>query len=449
MPHRVTLTIRRGESDKRQYTYVGKARLIIGRGGDCTIVLKNGTVSSRHCLVEIEPDTIVARDFGSLNGTYLNGRKMGGRRGGPEATKDSQPDCPAFALTSGDILGLGRECEILIEMADIPPVWGSCERCGRRLAEGEAEFCADCLADSAGILSHLRERIEKSPYRKIELLGEGTMGQVWLVEDKQSMEQFAMRILHTGDAVSDDANTLFLRRQNLASQLNHPHIVRQYDCQQTTDGFYIRMEYMSGRSAAYQMRQRGGKLDRELATGIILQTLDALIYAHEAALLDAAPGGKAEPVMGPVHRNLTPGNILLDDRGQATVAKVSNFGLRTALDTSGLSGNDDTGSVPCSPLFLCRKQIIDYAYTDPSADVWAAAACYYAMLTGRYVKDFTSQTRLGVFSDLLKNAIVPIRERDPSIPEGLAEVIDYALIEEPEMRVTRAAQLKKMIEDAL
>jgi serine/threonine protein kinase len=311
------------------------------------------------------------------------------------------------------------------------------------------EFCGDCLADRSKILNLLAERTEKSPYRKIELLGEGSTGRVWLVEEKQSGEQFAMKISHMGNAASEDERILFLREQSLASRLDHPNIVRRYDCEQTGDGFYILMEYLSGRSVFYRMRQQGGKFSPETATEIILQVLEGLAYAHSAVLPVKHSSGRTVSVTGLIHRNLTPGNILLSVEGRTPVAKVSDFDLRTALGRAGLSGNGCTGSAPGSPLFLCRKQLIDYAYTDPSADVRAAAACYYTMLTGRYVKDFEGCAPHDIFAVLLKNAPIPIRERDASIPPRLAEVIDHALSEEPGMGVGSAAELKKGIENAL
>ncbi len=75
-------------------------------------------------------------------------------------------------------------------------------------------------------------------------------------------------------------------------------------------------------------------------------------------------------------------------------------------------------------------------------DVWAAAACLYNMLTGTYPRNFTGND---VFLAVLMNDPVPIRERDASIPQKLAEVIDLGLVEKPEIYFKNAVEFKKAL----
>ena len=75
----VTLEVTRGERANQKFTYTEKARVFIGRQEDCGIVLPESTVSRYHCVLEILPPEVKLQDFGSLNGTYLNGEMIGKR----------------------------------------------------------------------------------------------------------------------------------------------------------------------------------------------------------------------------------------------------------------------------------------------------------------------------------------------------------------------------------
>lgn len=108
----VTLLVTRGPSAGRQFSFDGPACCTIGRARDCTIALplepEHLDVSRHHCLLEIVPPAVRVRDLGSLNGTFVNGRKIG-QRSGREATADHGPDgSPLVELGDGDEIQLGE-----------------------------------------------------------------------------------------------------------------------------------------------------------------------------------------------------------------------------------------------------------------------------------------------------------------------------------------------------
>ncbi|MFI0779450.1 hypothetical protein [Streptomyces sp. NPDC021212] len=93
-----------------------------------------------------------------------------------------------------------------------------------------------------------------------------------------------------------------------------------------------------------------------------------------------------------------------------------------------------------------RQQVIDFRKASPAADVWAFAACIYHTLTGRTPREFPRAK--DPWQVVLQEPAIPIRRRDPAIPRRLAEVIDTALREHPEIGCASAAELRGALERA-
>ena len=93
------------------------------------------------------------------------------------------------------------------------------------------------------------------------------------------------------------------------------------------------------------------------------------------------------------------------------------------------------------------QQARDCKYAKPEVDVWAAAASYYNMLTGKFAKDF----RPGVnpWQVIIAESAIPIRKRNPNVPERMAAVIDKALVERPKIGYTSAGALRRDLIAAL
>jgi len=195
------------------------------------------------------------------------------------------------------------------------------------------------------------------------------------------------------------------------------------------------------------MARHGGRLSVEEAGPIILQTLDGLEYAHNVSVKVTLRDGSVKDAVGLVHRDLSPQNIFVSGSGPSRVAKVADFGLAKAFDTAGLSGHTRTGVAAGKPWFMPRQQVVNFKYAKPDVDVWAAAACLYNMLTGQFPRNF--KRGRDVWHTVLATDPVPIRRRDRSIPKRLAEVIDHALIDKPEIPIKTAAELKRALEAVL
>lgn len=183
------------------------------------------------------------------------------------------------------------------------------------------------------------------------------------------------------------------------------------------------------------------------AMEIILQALDGLEYAHNVDVNVKLADGTSVASRGIVHRDLKPANIFLSGKGAGRVAKIADVGLGKAFDMAGLSGQTRTGAVVGTPFFISRPQVINYKYAKPDIDVWSMAATLYNMLTGKFPRKFLKGK--DPWQIVLQNKAEPIGEREPSIPYKLAEAIDMALVDQPEIKVKTARELKKLLLDAV
>jgi serine/threonine protein kinase len=97
-----------------------------------------------------------------------------------------------------------------------------------------------------------------------------------------------------------------------------------------------------------------------------------------------------------------------------------------------------TGVVAGTFFFMPREQLTNFRQVRPVSDVWSMAATLYFLLTAEYTRDFKS--RPDPLAVILRGEIVPIRERDPFLPDDLANVIDRALLDDPAERYPDAGE---------
>ncbi|HBT96149.1 MAG TPA: hypothetical protein DEB25_00115 [Desulfobulbaceae bacterium] len=410
MREAITLKISRGREPGREFSFAQRRQsIIIGRQNDCIVRLPDMKVSRHHCEldIEIDPPRIRIRDLGSLNGTYINGALVGRR------DLEMEVDNNFIEMRDGDRLGIGSACELLLSIpAD------------------------EAIPEIAG-------------YKAVAFLGRGGTGKVWHVRREADGADFALKMVDVRGRINRNDQLRFVRGARLAEQLTHPHIVCQeaYKIGEDKATYHIVQEYCRGGNIYNLMKRFTSPLPIEMATHIILQVLDALDYAHHVSLY--RDDGRIK--IGLVHRDITPGNILLmDDSGQPT-AKIGDFGLSKLFELTDSTAPDNlitptgTGDFAGTPDFTPAVQIKNYRKAKPEVDVWAAAAVFYFMLTGCPPKDLSYAEKWKLA--LLEKAI-PIRKRNSEIPIRLAKVIDAALVEEPIIGCQSARELKERIEAA-
>ncbi|HEY9605211.1 MAG TPA: protein kinase [Allocoleopsis sp.] len=452
---KVILTVTQGSIKGQEFIFNSRCTCIIGRAKDCYPQLPNDdahrTISRYHCLLDINPPDIRVRDFGSRNGTYVNNKKIGQRQFDQTPEEAAQFNFPEYDLKAGDIIQLGNtlfQVNIHIEGEKTPsPELFEAHASTTKIKTETPPFSAimqDLLEQAKAGESKL---LAIQGYTILRELGQGGCGAVYLARHEQSGEQVALKIMLPKVAVKSKAKEMFRREIENNKALQHPNVVQLLDYGDDNGTFFFTLEYCDGGSVVDLMQQRGGKLSVDEAIPIILQTLDGLEYAHNAEIpcVKRADGtlGKGR---GLVHRDLKPHNILLSHKNGSRVAKIADYGLAKAFDLAGLSGQTMSGTSAGTPTFMPRQQVISFKYAKPEVDIWATAASLYNMLTGTYPRDFTKKDP---FLAVLQTSPVPIRQRDDSIPQALAELIDLALVDNPDIHFKNAAAFKRALESVL
>ncbi|MGK3203190.1 protein kinase domain-containing protein [Amycolatopsis sp. MEPSY49] len=298
---------------------------------------------------------------------------------------------------------------------------------------GEVSSTAELRDGDELLIGDTRVRVTLFP-SVVRELGRGAQGVVELVE--QAPDEFvAVKTLTERGLADADARDALQRELDCTKALRHDHIVEYRGSESINGRLRIRYEYCAGGTIG----QSG--IDR--AVSLTLQALDALAYAHEAAVpVRLADGGTAIG-HGLVHRDLKPQNLLLTADGRL---KIADFGLAKAFDQAGLSGRTRTGAIGGSVAFMPRRQVFDFKYAKPEVDLWAVTACLYWMITGRPPRDFPPGAE--PVAVVLRQPPMPIRNRLATVPAALAEVIDAVLDESAAAGPRTAAELAAALAEA-
>jgi eukaryotic-like serine/threonine-protein kinase len=250
------------------------------------------------------------------------------------------------------------------------------------------------------------------------------MGTVFKAIRKSDGQVVALKLMRPEVVVDTKARETFAREIEVTASLRHPNVVALYEHGLEADTFYFALEYCPGGSLASALLKSEGPLDVETAVRVTLEALEGLGYAHE---------------QGFVHRDIKPENILLAEAGIKT-AKLADFGLAKSFELAGLSGMTATGMVAGTLYFMPREQITHFRLLRPASDVWAMGATLYHMLTLRYPRDFLPEA--DPLNVILSGGTLPLRQRDPWLPEGLAEVVDRAVADDLSVRYATAVEFR-------
>ena len=244
------------------------------------------------------------------------------------------------------------------------------------------------------------------PYRIVELLGEGGMGQVYLADDTRLLRQVAVKVVR-----DDSSRPSLLREARMAARLHHDAIVAIFDVVEAGDRLHIVMERVDGRTLAADMRRR--RLSPAEAGACVRQILDAVGHAHTE---------------GVIHCDLKPANVFVLPDGHV---KVLDFGLaRTAVPST----HSESLALAGTPRYLAPERLLG---TPPSArtDIYSVGVMLFDLLA----EPGDSPTS----PDVLR-----AHRRGP-MHAALLAVAARAMDPDPAKRYGSAAEMQSALDDAL
>lgn len=291
---------------------------------------------------------------------------------------------------------------------------------------------------AAGLITALQaERVlaGKSPatmigkYLVVDRLGSGGMGQVFLAIHPQMNRRVALKVLTPDLAANAELWERFRREARAAAMLDHPNIVRAHDMGESEGIHFIVLEHIEGASLDRYVEQRGPLPWRD-AAAILHQAARGLQHAHEAGL---------------VHRDIKPGNLLIDLRG---VVKILDMGIaRIVAEESGLTRHEGDQSVLGTADYLSPEQAMDSHQVDPRSDLYSLGATCRFMLTGKPL--FPEGTAM---QKLLWHQVKepqPLHELRSDLPPAFMAILKRLLAKKPEERYASPRELLAALEAAI
>jgi tRNA A-37 threonylcarbamoyl transferase component Bud32 len=222
-------------------------------------------------------------------------------------------------------------------------------------------------------------------YRIVSLLGKGGMGEVFRAEDLRLNQTVALKFLPASMAEDETARERFHQEVRLAREISHPNVCRVFDIGETDGRLFLTMEYVDGEDLASLLR-RIGQFPQSKALDIARQMCAGLAAAHDHGVL---------------HRDLKPGNIMLDGRGRV---RVTEFGLAALAEN--LSGEEASAGTPA---YMAPEQLAGTEVTIRS-DIYSLGLVLYEIFTGKKAFEAATLPEL-------------IRMRERSTPSSISAIV--------------------------
>ncbi len=259
-------------------------------------------------------------------------------------------------------------------------------------------------------------------YRILDLLGEGSMAEVYKAYDPQIDRELALKILKKEWCLDDSYVERFMREAKAAGAFSHPNIVTVYDIGQIDNRPYIIIELVTG-SPLGEVFEPGTPVPMEKVLSIGIQLADALDYAHNH---------------GVVHRDIKPSNIMVLADGETI--KIADFGIAHIDDPN--AQQTQVGTVLGTPQYMSPEQVMGQK-VDGRSDLFSVGVVLYQMCSGQ--KPFEGDSMATLLYKITRDEPEPLGQSAPGLPAGLQHIIGKLLAKSPERRFQSGDELARAL----
>ena len=258
-------------------------------------------------------------------------------------------------------------------------------------------------------------------YHIEKLIGKGGMGVVYQAYSEVFQTSIALKILQNTE---EENLQNFFREAKAIAQLEHPNIMRIYDIEQVPSEniYYIVTQLISGKTLEEIVR-RQGFIEQNKALDYIIEAVKGLSYAHQKGI---------------IHRDIKPGNIILDEQGHI---KIMDFGLAYNVDVK--ADNEQSNKIMGTPFYMAPEQCQNKVL-DARIDIYAIGATFYHLLAGH--PPFTGSTLIEIFQKHILETPRPLEEICPNVSPLISKCIKKMLAKEPSQRYDNCEELLAELE---
>ncbi len=269
-------------------------------------------------------------------------------------------------------------------------------------------------------------------YELLEIIGEGGMGRVYKARHQSLQKIVALKTLTGKIGNSEQAISRFYREMQAIAKLDHPHIVRATDGGLVDDTHFLVMDYIDGKNLSQLVREKG-PMAIPSACRVIRKVAEGMHYAHEQGL---------------IHRDIKPGNIMVDEKFRV---KILDLGLARLTDAEFTEShaspvalaNDPhhtmTGAFMGTVSYMAPEQALDTKKADARSDIYSLGCTLWFLLTGRPI--YSSPDVVGKIRAHREQAIPKLAEFRDDVSSRLQQTMEKMVAKKPRDRFQSMADV--------
>lgn len=270
-----------------------------------------------------------------------------------------------------------------------------------------------------------------SHYRILEKIGAGGMSEVFLAEDTKLKRKVALKFLSAGQAHDKSVVQQFMHEAQAAAKLQHPNIVTVHEASESEGVPFISMEYVKGQSLREAAETKSFSTTEIIKIGI--QIAKGLAVAHESGI---------------THRDLKPGNIMIDSDG---TVRILDFGLAVFLDTTSSLDPEKTVTVDPSASkiagtipYMAPEQLLGQE-VNCLVDIFALGTIMHELVTGRH--PFGAPSISEISANILRDTPKRLTNENANVPYDLDRIVHGCLKKDPLKRFQSARDVCNELEE--